>query len=180
MRIAESCRGCTGAECYRLMPAKRNLRSRRRPCAAQDDRILAIRRLNLPRCRSSRPSLSPTANGSVLTRPEAGVCARGNSRRARLGRSRRRSRAFPLETFCAIAESLAARKLVGRFSTFLEHVKPSQTGARVTRFNALVPLGGPAGARNGGRRRSWPSRNTHPLLLARRPDPSSTTSISWQ
>ncbi|GAC1516397.1 MAG: hypothetical protein NVS1B4_11150 [Gemmatimonadaceae bacterium] len=39
--------------------------------------------------------------------------------------------------FLRIARSLADRKVVGRFSTFLEHVKPSATGARVTRYNAL-------------------------------------------
>jgi hypothetical protein len=50
-----------------------------------------------------------------------------------------------LEEFYAVAESLQQRKLLGRFSTFLEHVKPSQAGVRVTRFNALfhwaVPVG---------------------------------------
>jgi hypothetical protein len=50
-----------------------------------------------------------------------------------------------LETFCRTAEDLNARKVIGRFSTFLEHVKPSATGQRVTRFNALfhwrVPQG---------------------------------------
>jgi hypothetical protein len=50
-----------------------------------------------------------------------------------------------LETFCRIAEELNRRQVIGRFSTFLEHVKPSQTGVRVTRFNALfhwrVPVG---------------------------------------
>ncbi|MCE9609395.1 MAG: Lrp/AsnC family transcriptional regulator [Chthoniobacter sp.] len=50
-----------------------------------------------------------------------------------------------LETFCRVAEDLNARQVIGRFSTFLEHVKPSQTGVRVTRFNALfhwrVPTG---------------------------------------
>jgi hypothetical protein len=50
-----------------------------------------------------------------------------------------------LETFCRVAEDLNQRKVIGRFSTFLEHVKPSQTGVRVTRFNALfhwaVPVG---------------------------------------
>jgi len=49
------------------------------------------------------------------------------------------------EQFCAIAEGLADRHIIGRFSTFLEHVKPLQTGQRVTRFNALfhwaVPVG---------------------------------------
>jgi hypothetical protein len=42
-----------------------------------------------------------------------------------------------LETFCAVAESLHQRQLLGRFSTFLEHVKPTATGERVTRYNAL-------------------------------------------
>lgn len=41
------------------------------------------------------------------------------------------------ETFFKIAEELDRKKVIGRFSTFLEHVKPSQTGERVTRFNAL-------------------------------------------
>ncbi|MEP6507617.1 MAG: Lrp/AsnC family transcriptional regulator [Gemmatimonadales bacterium] len=41
------------------------------------------------------------------------------------------------EDFVRIAKSLNQRKVIGRFSTFLEHVKPSATGARVTRYNAL-------------------------------------------
>ena len=50
-----------------------------------------------------------------------------------------------LETFCRVAEDLNARKVIGRFSTFLEHVKPSATGQRVTRFNALFHWRVPAG-----------------------------------
>ena len=42
-----------------------------------------------------------------------------------------------LTEFYRVAEQLDARKIIGRFSTFLEHVKPSQGGVRVTRFNAL-------------------------------------------
>jgi len=41
------------------------------------------------------------------------------------------------EKFYQIAETLDRKKAIGRFSTFLEHVKPSQSGQRVTRFNAL-------------------------------------------
>lgn len=41
------------------------------------------------------------------------------------------------EAFYAVARSLQQRKLLGRFSTFLEHVKPSAAGVRVTRFNGL-------------------------------------------
>lgn len=50
-----------------------------------------------------------------------------------------------LNEFCRVAQHLSERGVIGRFSTFLEHVKPSQSGERVTRFNALfhwaVPVG---------------------------------------
>jgi hypothetical protein len=51
----------------------------------------------------------------------------------------------PLDEFIDVARSLNERKVIGRFSTFLEHVKPSSGGTRVTRYNALfhwrVPVG---------------------------------------
>ena len=50
-----------------------------------------------------------------------------------------------LEEFYRVAEELNARKVIGRFSTFLEHVKPSATGVRVTRFNALFHWAVPRG-----------------------------------
>lgn len=42
-----------------------------------------------------------------------------------------------LDDFCAVAESLNERRVIGRFSTFLEHVKRHKDGQRVTKFNAL-------------------------------------------
>jgi hypothetical protein len=42
-----------------------------------------------------------------------------------------------IEEFHAVAEELNRRKVIGRFSTFLEHVKPLASGERVTKFNAL-------------------------------------------
>ncbi len=42
-----------------------------------------------------------------------------------------------LAEFVDVAHSLSARGVVGRLSTFIEHVKPSATGERVTRYNAL-------------------------------------------
>src|SRR6266513_308850 len=51
----------------------------------------------------------------------------------------------PLEQFYEVAESLNARKVIGRFSTFLEHVKPLQSGERVTRFNGLFHWAVPPG-----------------------------------
>jgi DNA-binding Lrp family transcriptional regulator len=50
-----------------------------------------------------------------------------------------------LDEFCRIAETLNGRKVIGRFSTFLEHVKPSAAGVRVTRFNALFHWAVPSG-----------------------------------
>ena len=50
-----------------------------------------------------------------------------------------------LDRFCEVAETLNAKKVIGRFSTFLEHVKPSATGERVTRFNGLFHWAVPKG-----------------------------------
>ena len=60
--------------------------------------------------------------------------------------SRRAAEAgVPLETFFTVAEDLNRRGVIGRFSTFLEHVKPLESGERVTRFNALFHWAVPAG-----------------------------------
>jgi DNA-binding Lrp family transcriptional regulator len=59
--------------------------------------------------------------------------------------SRAREAGVSLEEFYRVAEELNARKIIGRFSTFLEHVKPSAGGVRVTRFNALFHWAVPPG-----------------------------------
>jgi DNA-binding Lrp family transcriptional regulator len=51
----------------------------------------------------------------------------------------------PIETFYEVAETLNKRGVIGRFSTFLEHVKQLQSGDRVTRFNALFHWAVPHG-----------------------------------
>lgn len=60
-------------------------------------------------------------------------------------RKRAEEAGLSIKDFYRVAEDLSARKIIGRFSTFLEHVKPSASGVRVTRFNALfhwaVPVG---------------------------------------
>ena len=50
-----------------------------------------------------------------------------------------------LDDFVATAEGLQAKGVVGRFSTFLEHVKPVAGGQRVTRYNALFHWAVPRG-----------------------------------
>lgn len=53
--------------------------------------------------------------------------------------------AVPLETFYTVAQSLNERGVIGRFSTFLEHVKPAAGDQRVTRYNALFHWAVPPG-----------------------------------
>ena len=59
--------------------------------------------------------------------------------------ARAKEAGLTLEEFSGVAEALNARKIIGRFSTFLEHVKPSAGGVRVTRFNALFHWAVPSG-----------------------------------
>jgi len=60
-----------------------------------------------------------------------------------LGRAREAG--VSLDEFYRVAQGLNARKIIGRFSTFLEHVKPVAGGVRVTRFNALFHWAVPPG-----------------------------------
>ncbi len=50
-----------------------------------------------------------------------------------------------LDEFCRTAERLSERRLIGRFSTFLEHVKRLRDGTTVTRYNALFHWAVPQG-----------------------------------
>lgn len=61
-----------------------------------------------------------------------------------LWRARAEEAGVSLDTFLEVAASLHARKVIGRFSTFLEHVKPVQE-QRVTRYNALFHWAVPEG-----------------------------------
>ena len=51
----------------------------------------------------------------------------------------------PLDTFFDVAADLNQRKIIGRFSTFLEHVRPVANGEPVTRYNALFHWAVPPG-----------------------------------
>ena len=59
--------------------------------------------------------------------------------------ARAREADVPLETFLEIADGFNRRKIIGRFSTFLEHVKPVANGEQVTRYNALFHWAVPPG-----------------------------------
>ncbi|HVT42893.1 MAG TPA: Lrp/AsnC family transcriptional regulator [Thermoanaerobaculia bacterium] len=48
-------------------------------------------------------------------------------------------------TFMQVASDLDRRGVIGRFSTFLEHVKPAASGERVTKYNGLFQWAVPKG-----------------------------------
>jgi hypothetical protein len=50
-----------------------------------------------------------------------------------------------LAEFFTVAQELNQRRVIGRFSTFLEHAKTNAAGERVTRFNALFHWAVPPG-----------------------------------
>jgi hypothetical protein len=62
-----------------------------------------------------------------------------------LWRARAAEANVSLEFFYQTAADFERRKIIGRFSTFLEHVKPLKDGDRVTRFNALFHWAVPPG-----------------------------------
>ena len=57
--------------------------------------------------------------------------------RAEPWRARATTAGVAYDEFLRVAFGLSERRVIGRFSTFLEHVKPSATGERATRYNAL-------------------------------------------
>ena len=62
-----------------------------------------------------------------------------------LWRARAAEADVDMDTFLTVAASLHDRGVIGRFSTFLEHVKPSAGDQRVTRYNALFHWAVPTG-----------------------------------
>jgi hypothetical protein len=59
--------------------------------------------------------------------------------------ARAREAGLDLETFVSVARSLQELRVVGRFSTFLEHVKATAGNERATRYNALFHWAVPRG-----------------------------------
>ena len=132
----------TGAERFRVMPAKRifalgvgHVRRKEMPpgskseelAVAKDTEKVELSDLEWRALTALKREFAPEEITRDLWRPraaEAGV---------------------PLDEFFEIAEELNRRGVIGRFSTFLEHVKPLATGERVTRFNALFHWAVPPG-----------------------------------
>lgn len=123
-----------GAEGFRVMPAKRLFALG----------VGHVRRRGIePGSRSEEPGRVIDTNVVELTPLEWQVLTALKRElevfeiRPHPWQSRAREARVDYEEFIRVARALHERGVIGRFSTFLEHVKPSATGERVTRYNAL-------------------------------------------
>jgi len=141
-RHSEFLAGKVGADAFRIMPAKRLFALG----------VGHVRRRGMePGSRSDEPGRVLDTNIVELTQLEWRVLT-ALKREFAIDEitpnpwSRRADGAgLTVDEFIRIAGSLSAREVIGRFSTFLEHVKPSAGGERVTRYNALFHWRVPAG-----------------------------------
>lgn len=139
---AEWLRRKTGADHFRLMPARRLFvlgvgHVRRRgipigskaevPAEAMEVSVVQLNDLEWRVLTALKREFQPEEIG-----PE-------------LWEARAKEAGIPLPAFFEVAEDLNKRRVIGRFSTFLEHVKPLADGQRVTRFNALFHWAVPPG-----------------------------------
>ena len=132
----------TGAERFRVMPAKRifalgvgHVRRKEIPPGSKSDELAVAKD-------TEKVELN-ALEWRVLTALKREFAADEIVRD--LWRARASEAEVPIEKFFEVAEDLNRRGVIGRFSTFLEHVKPLATGERVTRFNALFHWAVPAG-----------------------------------
>jgi len=131
-----------GADAYRIMPAKRlfalgvgHLRRRAIEPGARSDEPGRVLDTNIV-------DLSPI-EWRVLTALKREFTVEEITPNP--WRARAEDAGVELSELIHVARSLSAREVIGRFSTFLEHVKPSAAGVRVTRYNALFHWRVPAG-----------------------------------
>src|SRR5438105_13560229 len=132
----------TAAERFRIMPAKR---------------IFALgvghvrRKAIEPGSKSDEPAVAKDTEKVALSELEWHVLDalkrefKAEEIKRDLWSARAEEAGLPPETFFRVAEELNRRGVIGRFSTFLEHVKPLATGERVTRFNELFHWAVPPG-----------------------------------
>ncbi|HEX6926529.1 MAG TPA: hypothetical protein VF167_14000 [Longimicrobiaceae bacterium] len=123
-----------GAEAYRIMPARRLFALG----------VGHVRRRNMePGARSPEPGAVIDTQVVQLSDREWQVLEALKRElvvdeiRERPWEGRAAEAGVPLEEFYEVARTLDERGVIGRFSTFLEHYKPTAEGKRVTRYNAL-------------------------------------------
>ena len=142
MRHCEFLAAKVGAEAYRIMPAKKlfalgvgHMRRRGVEPGARSEESGRVLDTNIV-------ELSPL-EWRVLTALKREFTV--DEITPNPWRARAEEAGIPLDEFIQVARSLSAREVIGRFSTFLEHVKPSAAGERVTRYNALFHWQVPSG-----------------------------------
>jgi hypothetical protein len=131
-----------GAEHFRLMPAKRlfalgvgHIRRRGMEPGSKSDELAEVTEVQIVKLNELEWRIL-----TALKREFASEELTQNLWQARADEAQ-----VPLKTFFEVAEELNRRKVIGRFSTFLEHVKTLKDGDRVTRFNALFHWAVPQG-----------------------------------
>ena len=141
---ADFLRGQVGAEHFRLMPAKRlftlgvgHIRRRGLEPGARSDEPAEVRDTKVVEL----STLEWRVLGTLKREFDPSELSRD------LWRSRAAEAGVEFEEFIRVAQALHERGVIGRFSTFLEHVKPTQgnLGKSVTRYNALFHWAVPQG-----------------------------------
>ncbi len=139
---AELLRGIVGAERFRLMPAKMLFTLG----------VGHVRRRGLePGARADSPGKPQHTEFVELSQREWRALTSLKREFAAeeivrdLWRARAAEAGMELDEFVAIASDLNRRGVIGRFSTFLEHVKATANDERVTRYNALFHWAVPPG-----------------------------------
>ncbi len=133
----------TGAQAYRLMPAKKLFALG----------VGHVRRRDLnPGDRTDQPGRVIDTQKIVVLDDEQWRVLMALKREfapaeitADAWRPRAREADVTLARFIEVARALADRGVIGRFSTFLEHVKKLADGSTVTRYNALFHWAVPPG-----------------------------------
>ena len=100
-------------------------------------------------------------------RPRSSASSRRTRCDAEPWRARADEAGVSYDEFLRVARALAERGVIGRFSTFLEHVKPSATGDARHALQRALPLARAPGPRDRGGTRGRPSSHPHARLLAR-------------
>jgi hypothetical protein len=132
----------TGAEHYRLMPANRlfalgvgHIRRQNLPLGSKSDELADVVGTQIVELTDLEWRVLTALKREL--EPEEIIRTVWQARAEEAG--------VPLETFYDVAQSLNERGVIGRFSTFLEHVKPTAGDKRVTRYNALFHWAVPQG-----------------------------------
>jgi DNA-binding Lrp family transcriptional regulator len=131
-----------GADHYRIMPAKRlfalgvgHVRRRGMEPGSRTDTLATVMDVNVVQLNELEWRVLMALKREFAPEELVPKIWAGRAAEAKI----------PIETFYEVAEDLNRRRVVGRFSTFLEHVKPLADGERVTRFNALFHWAVPPG-----------------------------------